>query len=263
VPVSALRYYDELGLLKPAQVDPVSGYRYYAADQLPRLNRLLALKDMGLSLEQIARLLDDDLTPEQIRGMLKIKQVELQQQLEEGHIRLGRIETWLEQFEQENKMADYDVIIKKVEPLQVAEARGIAPTMEKIELTLDHLFDEVYSYLTQQGAKGLMPGITVYYDKEMTDTDVNVGAALAYEGSTVADGERVKIIEFPAVEKTASVVHHGSFATMHRAYEAVFKWIEANGYQVTGPMRELNLEYERGGDQSKYVTEIQIPVEKA
>src|SRR5690242_7307675 len=89
VPVSALRYYDELGLLKPVKVDPVSGYRYYSATQLTRLNRLLALKDMGLSLEQIARLLDKELTPEQIRGMLKLKQAELRQQLEEGQIRLG------------------------------------------------------------------------------------------------------------------------------------------------------------------------------
>jgi DNA-binding transcriptional MerR regulator len=136
VPVSALRYYDELGLLKPVRVDPATGYRYYAANQLTRLNRLLALKDMGLSLEQIARMLDDNLTPEQIRGMLKLKQAELQQQLTEGQVRLGRIEAWLEQFEQENNMPDYDVIVKKVAPLRVAEVRDVAPNMEKLGPTL-------------------------------------------------------------------------------------------------------------------------------
>jgi len=84
VSVKALRYYDELGLLKPARVDEFTGYRYYSASQLTRLNRILAMKDMGLSLEQIALLLDKELTPDQIRGMLRLKQVELRQQLEEA-----------------------------------------------------------------------------------------------------------------------------------------------------------------------------------
>src|SRR5437868_10010490 len=104
VSVKALRYYDELGLLKPARVDESTGYRYYAASQLTRLNRILAMKDMGLSLEQIALLLDQELTPDQIRGMLRLKQVELRQQLVEGQARLVRIEAWLQAFEQEVTM---------------------------------------------------------------------------------------------------------------------------------------------------------------
>jgi DNA-binding transcriptional MerR regulator len=78
--VKALRYYDELGLLKPAQIDRFTGYRYYSIDQLPRLNRILALKDLGLSLEQIGGLLDSGLSPDQLRGMLKLKRAKLQQQ---------------------------------------------------------------------------------------------------------------------------------------------------------------------------------------
>jgi len=63
-------------------------------------------------------------------------------------------------------------------------------------------------------------------------------------------------------ETMASVIHHGSFSTLNQAYNAILKWIEANGYHISGPTRELNLEYERGGDQSKFVSEIQFPVEK-
>jgi DNA-binding transcriptional MerR regulator len=105
VSVKALRYYDELGLLKPARVDALTGYRYYSASQLPRLNRILVLKDLGLSLQQIAYLLDQELTPDQIRGMLRLKHVELHQQLEEGQARLERIEAWLQAFEQEAMMS--------------------------------------------------------------------------------------------------------------------------------------------------------------
>src|SRR5260370_37426600 len=77
VSVKALRYYDELGLLKPARIDESTGYRYYSASQLTRLNRILAMKDMAVSLEQIALLLDKELSPDQIRGRLVLKQVEL------------------------------------------------------------------------------------------------------------------------------------------------------------------------------------------
>ena len=76
------------------------------------------------------------------------------------------------------------------------------------------------------------------------------------------DSERVKVVELPAVETMASVIHRGPFSTLSQAYNALLQWIDANGYRINGSNRELNLEYERGGDQSKYVTELQFPVVK-
>lgn len=75
------------------------------------------MKDMGLSLEQIALLLDKEPSPDQIRRMLRLKQVELHRQLAEGQARLARIEAWLQAFEQEVIMPAYDVVLKKVAPL--------------------------------------------------------------------------------------------------------------------------------------------------
>src|ERR1700694_3877511 len=92
VSVKALRYYDELGLLRPERVDEFTGYRYYAAGQLTRLNRILVLKDLGLSLQQIALLLDQELSADQIRGMLRLKQSELRQQIDDGRARLARVD---------------------------------------------------------------------------------------------------------------------------------------------------------------------------
>jgi len=263
VSVKALRYYDERRLLKPARVDPSTGYRFYSASQLTRLNRILAMKDMGLDLSQIALLLDQEPTPDQIRGMLRLKQVELHQQLEEGQARLARIEAWLQAFEQEATMPAYDVVIKSVVALRVAQARGVAPKMEQPELgiTLGRLFAEVMGSITQHGATIVGPGITLYYDLEYREREISVGACLAFEGS-LFESEQVKVVELPAVETMASVIHHGSFSTMHQAYNAILPWIEANGYHIRGPNRELNLEFESGGDESTFVTEIQFPVEK-
>ena len=263
VSVKALRYYDERGLLKPVRVDPSTGYRFYSASQLTLLNRILAMKDMGLDLSQIALLLDQEPTPDQIRGMLRLKQVELHQQLEEGQARLARIEAWLQAFEQEATMPAYDVVIKSVVALRVAQARGVAPKMEQPELgiTLGRLFAEVMGSITQHGATIVGPGITLYYDLEYREREISVGACLAFEGS-LFESEQVKVVELPAVETMASVIHHGSFSTMHQAYNAILPWIEANGYHIRGPNRELNLEFESGGDESTFVTEIQFPVEK-
>src|SRR5258708_11227624 len=89
VTVQTLRHYDDLGLLKPSQVDTFTGYRYYLPNQLLRLYRILALKDLGFSLEQIAKLLENDLSTQELRGMLKMKQVEIEQHLEEEQARLA------------------------------------------------------------------------------------------------------------------------------------------------------------------------------
>ncbi len=71
-----LRYYEEIGLLAPAAVDTATGYRSYSAYQLSRVHRIVALKDLGLSLEQLRPLLDD-LSAGQLEGMLRLKRAEL------------------------------------------------------------------------------------------------------------------------------------------------------------------------------------------
>src|SRR5260370_19461205 len=205
--------------------------------------------------------MDQELTADQIRGMLRLKHVELHQQLEEGQARLERIEAWLQAFEQEAMMPSYDVILKNVAALRVVQIRGVAPSMQHIGQTLDHLFDQLLEYISRHGATPVGPGMAIYYDREFCERDVSVGACLPFEGS-LSDGEEVKVIELPAVETMASVIHHGSFSTIKQAYDTLLTWIESNGYHISGPNRELSLEYERGGDQAQFVTEIQIPVEK-
>src|SRR5512138_3901714 len=83
VSIKTLRHYDEMGLLKPIEVDRLTGYRYYEYHQLPRLYRILAFKDLGFSLEEIGHLLEAEPSIEQMRGMLKLRQAEIRQRVEE------------------------------------------------------------------------------------------------------------------------------------------------------------------------------------
>jgi DNA-binding transcriptional MerR regulator len=89
VSVKTLRYYDELGLLRPNWVDRYTGYRYYSLQQLPRLNRLLALRELGFPLVQIERMLREDLSPSELRRLLKLRQVELEHQVQAEQARLA------------------------------------------------------------------------------------------------------------------------------------------------------------------------------
>ena len=262
VSAKALRYYDELGLLRPAQIDRFTNYRYYSIDQLPRLNRTLrvALKDLGLSLEQIARLLDKELPPDQLRGMLMLKQAELQQQADELQERLARVEARLRQIEQEGKMPAYDVIVKKVEPQWIASVRGVVPTPPE----QGPLWGELGAYLGQHKVTTPDPCFTIYHDPEYKERDWDLEVCEPL-GAVIPGSERVRVYELPGVETMACTIHHGPFVTIGEAYEAISKWLAANGYRITGPCREVYLRSAQNGSQTdpNTLTEIQFPVEKA
>jgi DNA-binding transcriptional MerR regulator len=265
VPVATLRYYDQVGLLKPIEVDRFTGYRYYSASQLPRLHRILALKGLGFSLEQIAAVLDEGLTLEQMRGMLRLRHAQISQHLVEVQSQLVQVEARLRQIEREEQLSAYDVILKQVEPLLVASVRAILPNHSAV----GSLFGEVYEALGPHVADALAPHpedggqtLVLCYDTEFKERDVD-GAAAFMLRCQVPERGRMRVHELPAATM-AAIVHHGSYDTIGEAHEAILMWIEANGYRIVGPDRELNLYHTMPIrlDDPSYITEIQYPVEK-
>src|SRR5215471_5798420 len=97
VSVKALRFYDEMGLLKPTYVDRDTGYRYYSAALLPRLNRILAFKELGFSLGEIGHLLEGNLPADRVRKLLESRRAELERKIERERERLAEVEAWLAQ----------------------------------------------------------------------------------------------------------------------------------------------------------------------
>lgn len=260
VPVKTLRYYDEVGLFKPADVDEVTGYRYYSVEQLARLNRILALKDLGFSLEDIRQFLTEQLSVEEMRGMLKLRQFEIKHQVQEESERLARVEARLQQIEQEHAMSTYDVVLKKVESVRVVSVRGIVATPPEQGI----LWQELESYLSKHKVQPEGPCFSLYHDDEYKekDWDIEVCEPLSSE---LRESERVKVHQLPGVETMACVLHQGPFVTIGSAYDAVMKWIGESGYQITGPAREVYLREAKHGNQDdpNTVTEIQFPVQKA
>jgi DNA-binding transcriptional MerR regulator len=259
VSVKTLRFYDEMGLLKPVEVDRFTGYRYYEFDQLARLYRILALKDLGFSLEEIGHLLEGDLPTEQMRGMLKLRQAEIRQRVEEEAERLERVDLWLREIEQENSVSKYNVVIKKIDPTRVASVRGVVATPPD----QGPLWDELLNYLDQQKARMIGPPMSLYHDAEHQERDWDIEVCIPLAESLPGD-QHVKVYDLPGFEKVACVVHNGPFSSIGEAYDAVAKWIDQNGYQLVGAAREVNLRLpERRGDQNdpNTVNEVQVPVE--
>ena len=236
VSIKTLRFYDEMSLLKPVSVDPFTGYRYYEFDQLPRLHRILALKDLGFSLEEIGRLLESDLSAEQLRGMLKLRQVEIKQRVVEETERLERVDLWLRRIEQEDSMSKYDVIIKKAEAIKIASVRGVVPTPPE----QGGLWNDLEGYLAMQRVRPVGPCFTLYHDEEEPERnwDLEVCEPIADE---LPASSKVKVYDLPQAATLACSIHAGPFVTIGEAYDAILRWLDGNGYQVTGPCREIYL----------------------
>ena len=270
VSVRMLRHYDQLGLLTPSQTDPFTGYRYYSAEQLPRLNRILALRDLGFSLEQIAGMLAEDPSTDQLLGMLKLKRAEVEEQMKSEGQKLRRLEVRIRQMSESPKHANFDVVLRDIEPELVAAYREVAADDDRIQ----QMFDSLETYVAQyEGARADKPPLSIYYDDEYRekDMDVEVAVPLRYP---IQENDMIRVRQLPRLSNVACLVHVGEYSDIYQAYNALLAWIEANDYQITGPIREIYLRYGAEGldfqlpptyladDKHEYVTELQLSVEK-
>jgi DNA-binding transcriptional MerR regulator len=275
-----LRHYDALGLLKPVEVDHLSGYRFYALEQLPRLNRILALKDLGLSLEQISHLLQrEELSAVELRGMLSMRQAELERELREGRDRLSRVAARLRRIEREDEPSPYEVVLKKAAPQTVVSARTIVPKLSDMPTYRCALYEDLYGWLEMSGAEPRLaaPELALYHVEEFVerDVDMEVAVVVGYGNppGNVPPGfgcglARPLVRELPAVPEVASVVHRGALWDVPDALAALFAWAGENGYASAGPYREIhfwreNELAEKPDGLRSVVLEMQLPVEKA
>src|SRR5436305_1455668 len=209
VSIRSLRHYDEIGLFKPAHIDPFTGYRYYTAAQLPRLNRIIALKELGLSLEQVMLLSNSDLPPSEIRGMLRLKQAELRQQIAEEETRLARVESRLRQIEQEGTMPSYDAVIKPVEAQTILSIRTISFDLAAMGDLLTQAYETARRQVREIGT-GLAIFYDWYFDDRETDWEIGFSVRDGFEGQIAFDDQRAMIAHsLPAVEQMACVIYEG------------------------------------------------------
>jgi DNA-binding transcriptional MerR regulator len=268
VSVRMLRHYDAIGLIRPAHVDPHSGYRYYTAAQLKLLNRVIALKDLGFTLYQVQTMIEDKVDVGELRGMLRLRRAELAAQVELDTLRLAQVDARLRLIESEGHMDTGDVVVKNIPPLRVAMLSATAigydhPT--SIGENLSPLYPRLMELMEQSGVA--MTGSPIaYYQPAPTgpgDETITVHAAFPIGGAEVGADPGFEVVELPPIELVAAALHQGAMSEAFRTGQKLANWIDDNGYRTVPPgyAREIYLDCPPG-EFDKWVTEMQVPVEK-
>jgi DNA-binding transcriptional MerR regulator/predicted transcriptional regulator YdeE len=254
-----LRHYDQIGMLKPERVDLANGYRLYGAHQLSRLHRILALRDLGFTLEQIREVLEENPPVEQLRGMLRMRRAQIEQIVGEERERLRRVEAHLRTLEGSHHVDVQDIVIKQTQPIRMAQATAEGLAHPDIGPAFGRLLPEVLAHLDSASAR---PGISAAYYEDQGGS-AEEGSIVLHAGFEIGDQEvpdsgRVQVVSLPVVE-VASVVHRGSMDGIAASWEALVGWIEDSGYRLTGDCRELYHEWHEE-EPSRHITELQQPI---
>lgn len=251
VTIKTLRYYDEQDLLKPAYVEEENGYRYYILSQMADLHQIIALKNMGFSIEEIKKIQAGSSKKE----LLLRKKKQILKELAELTAKLAQVESYLN--DDMIDMASY-VLIKSI-------PKVIAATMRVRIESYDTLFDVMPKMgveMERLGCDCAMPEycFTHYLEPGYQEEQILIETC---EAVTEAKGESelINFQTFEEVKEAACLFHKGSYETLPISYGKVLKYIEENGYEICGNIRESYIDGAWNKDTDEdWLTEIQIPV---
>jgi DNA-binding transcriptional MerR regulator len=256
-----LRYYDEIGLLTPSATGADSGYRYYTAAQLERLNRILVLKDLGFSLEEVARIVANKLSADELRGMLLMRRREVARSIESEMERLRHIESRISQIELEGQLSADDVMLRS-EPMR----RFLSVRQEVASfVAARQLIGALNSGVSGRIARDLLGPLTAVAHSpefELDRIDLEVGFVLngaVDKEIQLQDGRGLTQRDLAAC-RVATCVRVGLPEHAHLVTAKIAHFIEANGYQMAGPSREVFLQPPNPKRMEESVVEMQYPI---
>lgn len=254
VTTKTLRHYDEIGLLKPECVDKFTGYRYYTTGQLPKLHQILALKQMGLSLQDIKEIIDN---PTVLKIFLKLKEEEIKRNIKSEEMKLSQIRS-LYDCSKGGLNLMHTPIIKDIPKITVASIRKTIKSYDEL-FCINHIMEEEMKKL-QCELYDPNYCFTKYYDNEYKEKDIDVEVCERVV-SKKEDSEILKFKEIDAIENAVSILHKGSYSEFREAYAFAFKWIEENNYEVISSPREVYIDgIWNKENEDEWLTEIQIPI---
>ena len=250
-----LRYYDQLGLLAPGFVDPQTSYRYYTVDQLPRLNRILALKELGFSLEEVESMIDSDMSAGQLRAMLTLKASELAREIETQELRMRFIGSRIDQIEAGDDQVDF--MTKHVEAQPFMSVRSRFDALADVIAFSGRILESAANFADELPT----PALLALWPNDWAETDIDVEVGLLGGVITtefqVEPGRSLTPKTLPPVD-VLSTVRVGLPDLAHGLYAAAGRWIEANDATLSGSIREVIMQ--RPGPGIEAVVEVQFPI---
>ncbi len=257
VSLKALRYYDQIGILKPRRVDHESGYRYYSADQLLELNRILVYKELGFTLPQIGQLLKEDITLENIQGMFKLKRSEIQQIIDTEQARLARIEQRIGLIEREGQLETGQEIRVTAEEAKLFLFQKAYGREEDIPV----LIREAESFVTKE-IRLLIQGPQVVLwrdvDGKVDEFEFEVGYYLTGEPRSCPDPFQLRTL--PPQPMMAAMAFHSNSKFDGAACVHLAKWIENSSYEIKENEYGRELYLPLSPEEEAQFIEIQIPI---
>jgi len=257
VPVKTLRYYDQIDLLKPKQIDQDSGYRYYSAEQLLEVNRIFLYKELGFTLKQMGQLLREDISVEQIQGMFLLKESEIQQLIEKEQQKLARIKERMHLIKREGCVEkEQEVIIKSVESKRIMsfQSNGTVDVIPLFFETFHHLLHKHPQELNSE------PQIVLWresLDKE-SEFEFEVGYSVKSLRCSLPQGMTIRTL--PAEDTMATLLFHSHSPSAQTACVDLATWIEHNGYRVKDDQPGREIYYPLSENEEGRLIEIQIPI---
>jgi len=258
-----LRFYDEIGLLKPEQADSQSGYRFYTATQLARLNRILVLKDLGFNLEEIAKILDQQPGAAELRAMLLVRRRDAERALEAEAQRLRQIEARIGQIENEGALSSEDVIVRSEPAQRYLSLRRTLPSFDAAREVIARLRTGVRRCVPAQQL-GRLVILAHAPEFEADQLDGEFGFTLAADAQPEnTEAEGLCLRELEAVPRMAACVRVGPPEDAHLVTAKVGRYLAASGDRLAGPSRECFLQLPAPERMSEAVVEMQFPIERA
>ncbi len=249
--IPALRHYDDLGLLKPAHVDPDTGYRYYSLSQSEDAERIKRLRLLEMPLPEIREILAA--TPERARVLIEGHRRRLLESVERQRYAIGILDAMLE----EDRMATYEVHLREVQPQLVATIHGTVPWAD-LGTFVPGCFKEIWEACAEQGARLAGPPFTAYFTGD-PEAPVELEAGFPISDEIEPSG-RVCCASLQG-GLVATTLHAGRYDDVGPAYRALAEWIEGHGHEMTGPPREVYLVGpEQVADPGAMRTEILWPI---
>jgi effector-binding domain-containing protein len=251
--VKALRLYDEIGLLAPAEVDSSSGYRYYHLGQANRAEAVRILRAVDMPLEEIRAVLDAD-NDELVHKTLVAHRERLAERLATQERMLAFLETLIQR---EGKIMPYDVHVTEVAPQTILAVR-IRTSLTKIGQDIPSGFGALMPVMGAQSLPPAGPPLLVYHDiiDEQTDGDIEICIPVA--SMPEASGEVYgRELEGGAM---ATTVHKGPYPEIGLAYHTLMGWISEHGHEVAGPPREIYLNDPQQVPEAELLTRVEFPI---
>lgn len=257
ITIRMLRYYDEVGLLEPAEIDPWTGYRLYSVEQIPILNRIIYLRDSGFNVSEIAVALSVK-DPQELVAQLDMKYAQVEQGIKAEQEKLKKIEFAKNEILHKKSEMHYNISIKSVPNYPVLSLRRIIADYYQE----GSLWQELSAFAEQHQIQVSKDTFSIYYDSDYREKDVDVELCAVVKKLGKSEGG-LTFRNSESVPMMACTMVYGPFSNIAEAYRAFAEWLQKNSqYEMSGPTRQI---VHRGpwneSNPEKYLIELQIPIE--